>query len=114
MLIDEPLERQPGQVLHGAIERAVLGDPVVEDPDRVGMHQGRRHPDLALEPTERRDVAGLLGPDHLDGAGPAEPGVLGQVDLAHPAGAELPLDVIRADLAGLDRQSRNWLSRREP
>ena len=51
----------------------------------------------ALEAAEHLGVAGALGVDQLDRTGPLQQEVLGQVDLAHPAGAELHLNLVRTE-----------------
>jgi hypothetical protein len=47
--------------------------------------------------------AGALGPDHLEGARLLEQRVLGEVDLAHPAGAQPLFQLVLAQLAGFER-----------
>ena len=56
---------------------------------------------LALEPFQRLRVGRFARPDQLDGAGALQELVLGQVDLAHPAGAEQPPEAILPELSGL-------------
>jgi hypothetical protein len=61
-----------------------------------------RGADLALEPRQGRRVAGLRRPDQPDRAGPLQQPVLGQVDHAHPAGADEPAELVLAELPGLE------------
>ena len=88
------------QVLHDVVERAVLGVAVVEDLDGVRVRQRRHRPHLALEALSRFfGSPRLVRADQLDGAGPAQQAVLGQVDLAHAAGPQQLLEVVLAQLA---------------
>jgi hypothetical protein len=67
----------------------------------VAQQGGGLH--LALEALQQMRVAGPLRVNQLDGARPLEQAVLGQVNLAHPAGAEQPLQVVLAKLPGRQR-----------
>ena len=94
-------EAQALEVLHHVVERPVVGVAVVVDLDRVGVRQpgGRLH--LALEPGQGDRVGPGLGLDQLQGAGALQELVLGEVDLAHPALAQLAHELVLAELAGL-------------
>ena len=94
-------EAQALEVLHHVVERAVVGVAVVVDLDRVGVRQpgGRLH--LALEPGQGDRVGPGLGLDQLQGAGALQELVLGEVDLAHAALAQLADELVLAELAGL-------------
>jgi hypothetical protein len=65
----------------------------------VGQRGGRL--DLAFEAAQVLRVAGALGADELEGTGPAEEDVLGEVDLAHPALPEFLLQHVLTQFAGL-------------
>ena len=56
---------------------------------------------LALEAGQHARVAGFFGANDLYRAGALHKLVLGQVDLAHAAGAQEPLEPVLAQLAGL-------------
>ena len=92
--LDDLLERQSRQVLHHVVEGAVVGVAVVVDLHRVPVGEPGGGPHLALEAGERVGVAGPIGPDQLDRHRLLEQQVLGQVDLAHPAGAEPPYQLV--------------------
>src|SRR5262245_45781229 len=102
-LFDECLQVRSRQVLHDVVERPVFSVAVVVDLYRVRVRQRRGRLDLALEPAQVLGVAGALGTDDLEGTGPAQQDVLGEVDLAHAAFAEFLLQHILAQLAGLAR-----------
>jgi hypothetical protein len=90
LVLDQAVQRDPGQVLHRVIEDALFRAPVIVDGDRVGMAQRARELHLALEAGQRfraRD----LGADELDRRGPPQEGVTGAVDRPHPALADLVL-----------------------
>ncbi len=65
----------------------------------MGQRGGQPH--LGLEAREGSRVGRVVRPDQLHGTRALQELVLGQVDLAHPAGAEPPPEAILADLAGL-------------
>ena len=85
---NQVVQVQPRQVFHGVVERAVVGVAIVIDLDGVRVGERGRRLDLALEAQQVLRIAGLPRPDQLEGARPAQQDVLGQVDLAHAAGAE--------------------------
>ena len=58
---------------------------------------------LALESEQRGPVAGLLGSDELDGTGPTQADVLGQINLPHPAASESLLQAVLTQLASLEQ-----------
>ena len=66
----------------------------------LGWVSERRHLDLALEALDRQPVA-LLGAEQLERGGAPEQRVPRQVDLAHRAAAEAPLEDVLAELPHL-------------
>ena len=98
---DQVLQAQARQVLHDVVVGAVIGAAVVVDLDDVRVGERGGHLDLALEPDLDPRVGHDLGPDQLDGAGALEEPVVGQVDLAHPAGTDPLPQVILAESPGL-------------
>ncbi len=92
------------QVRGGAVEVRVEHLRGAEPGDATGGAH------LAPEAVEEGDVAGQLGADDLDGdarAGRA----LGQVDGAHPAGAETAEHAVGPDLDGVVRPGRRRVDR---
>jgi hypothetical protein len=85
-------ERPPRHVLHGDEARPPVRTlhvvDLVDDRD-VGMGERRGDAGLAQQPRAGRVVP--AGGQHLERDLPAQPQVLGQVDLAHAPGAQ-PLD----------------------
>ena len=87
LLGDHVLERAPGQALH----RDVVGALVlaaVEDADHVGMRQRGGRLGLAAEALHELDVLGEAPVQDLERDLAAEVGVLGAVDVGHPARAD--------------------------
>ena len=99
--LDQLGQAQARQVLHDVVVGPVLGPAVVVDLDGVRVRERGGEPDLALEPRQGLRVGRAVRPDQLDGAGALQELVLGQVDLAHPAGADPPPEAILAELPGL-------------
>jgi len=91
-----------GQVLHHVVEDALVRAAVIEDFHRVPMGEPRRGADLALEAGQGLGVAGLVGADELDHAGPLEQLVLGEKHLAHPPCADPLLQPVLAELPRLE------------
>ena len=85
---DDPLQGRAVEELHRVVEDAVVGSPVVEDGDGVGVGQARGQLDLALEAT-KVDLAGPIGPQQLDRRGPPHHAVASPVDLPHSPFADL-------------------------
>ncbi len=98
--LEQRLQAQAGQVLHHVIEGAVVGPAIIEDLDGVPVRQAGRRTDLAFEAGENLPIAGTLGMNQLDGTGPLQHAVLGEIDLAHAAGAEQFDEAVLADLPG--------------
>ncbi len=98
---DQLFQAHPGQVFHDVIEDAVVGVAVVVDGDRVGVREPGGRVDFSLEAGQGRGVGASLGFDQLEGAGTLQELVLGHVDLAHPAGADLLEEPILAELLGV-------------
>ena len=101
VLLDELLERQAGQVLHHVVEGAVVRVAVVVDLDGVRVAERGGGLDLALEPPHKLRVTGPVGTDQLDGAGAAQEDVLREIDLAHAPRPQTLLELVLAELAGL-------------
>ena len=102
MALEQVLQAETGQVLHDVKEGAVVGAAVVEDFDGVPVREPSGHADLALEAGQDVRIAGLIGVNQLDGARAFEHAVLGQVDLAHAAGAERLHEAVLAELLGFE------------
>ena len=85
------------EVLHHEVLGAVLVAHVVERAD-VRMAQARDRARLALEPRADALVGGELVGQHLDGDPAVEPGVPRPVHLAHAAGTDRLLDLVRTQL----------------
>ena len=86
-----------GSCLHDQkVDPVLAPDPVMEGAD-VRVVQGGDGSCLSFKPLLqvriRRDMLG----QHLDGDGAIQPRVGGLVDLAHPAGAEGGVDLVRAE-----------------
>jgi hypothetical protein len=92
LALDPVGERTAREVLHHDVgTTAVLAD--VEDRDRAGrMGEPRDRQRLAREAATNRVVVGKAAGEQLDGDDPRQVGVLGAVDLAHPAAGD-PLGV---------------------
>jgi hypothetical protein len=106
---DRPVERQravmPDQLVQGAaiqqlhddvVDTALFGDVVDHHDVRVTELAGEAC--LALEALEERLVVRQHGRQNLDGAGLPEPLMHGPVHHAHPASAELRLELVRSEL----------------
>ncbi len=61
------------------------------------MVEGRKEPGFLLQPRDPLGVVGKTGRKELERHPAAEPRVLGQVDLAHPAGTELAQHLVVAE-----------------
>ena len=96
---DEIFETQPGQVFHHIVKGAIFRDAVIVDLDGVRVSQlgGGLH--FAFEPLELFGVVQILGVNPLEGAGPFEQAVLGEIDFAHAAGTEFAAQAILAHLS---------------
>ncbi len=89
------LERLPRQVLHRDVVGAVVA-PAVEDADHVRVLQPGRRAGLAPEALHELLVLGEAPVQHLERDLPAEVGVLGAVDVGHPARADPAHDQVAA------------------
>ncbi len=98
----ELLEVDPVEVLHGVVEDPLRRPAVVEDRDGVRVSKLAGELDLALEPGDR-PLIGLLGFEKLDGGRPAQHGMLGPVDDAHAALADLALERVSPESVGDQR-----------
>ena len=78
---NDPLDGRAVEKLHRVVEDAVVGSPVVEDGDGVGVGETRGQLDFALEPTQV-DLASPIGPQQLDRRGPPHHAVARTIDLA--------------------------------
>src|SRR5262245_40000177 len=73
----------------------------VVDLHRIRVGQGGRRLDLALEAAQVLRVAGALGADELEGAGPPQERVLREIDLTHAAFTEFLFQHVLAQFARL-------------
>ena len=71
----------------------------VVDLHDVGVDQRRGGTGFVEEAVDVRAVARERGLQHLEGDGPAEGPLLGEIDLGHTAGAKAPQDAVVAQLA---------------
>ncbi len=101
-LIDQLLQAQAGKVFHHVIEGAIFGVAVVEDFNGIPVRERSHHAHFAFETKQGFGVAGAVGTNHLDGAGPPEQNVLTQVDLTHAARAELLFKRILPEFPGFE------------
>ena len=109
-LLQDGVEAHAGDELHHVVVMAVV-PPHAEDRDDVGVVQPRRRPRLPLEPQHLLGVGqGRVGED-LQGHAPAERLLLGLVDHAHAAAADLAEDAVVAQ--PLQRRGRRR-PRRQP
>ena len=92
------LQAQTGQVFHHIIKRAVIGAAVIVHLDGVPVRELGRRPDLEFEPGQDPGLLRQGWLDQLDGARALEELVLGKIDLAHAAGAELLAEPILIEL----------------
>ncbi len=88
------------EILHRVVEDAVGRVAVVEDGHGVGVREAGRELHLSLEAREG-GRARLLGRDELDRGGPPQHRVASAVDRAHASLAELLLERVLAEVAGL-------------
>ena len=87
-------QRLAFEELHDGV-RGLAVPPEIVDGEDVRVREGRNRAGLALEAGQRLGVARELGGEHLDGDVPAQLGVAGFVDLAHPPRAERCEDLVR-------------------
>jgi GAF domain-containing protein len=92
---DQLLEAAPLDHLHGDVVRA-LGLAAVVDGDDVRMGEARRRLRLAPEALDEEVVVRVAVVEDLDRDAAAELLVLGQVDVRHAPGAQLPEDPVPA------------------
>jgi hypothetical protein len=85
---DQRLEVRALDVLHHDVVRWPVGPDVV-DGDNVGVGDFGGGAGLLLETREKVGIGRVLPAEELDGDDPLEQGVLGPVDLGHPALANL-------------------------
>ena len=100
--LDQRLQVDAVEKLHGVIEHAFRRAAVVVDRHGVGIVELAGDLHLAFEALDGAFVH-LVGLEHFDGRWPAEHGVLRLVDDAHPAGAHFAFELVLADLLGFDR-----------
>jgi hypothetical protein len=94
-------------MLHDEIGDAVVFVDVMERAD-VRMRELRDDPRLPIEALAELRVGGERVGQHFDRNGAIETRVARLVDLAHPAGAERPQDLVRSE-SGAWRQHRvSW------
>ena len=90
--LDDPGQVEAVDVLHREYDALAEPDGVVRRDD-VGVAELRDGPDLAEEAFEHPGAFHDLPPHHLEHLVPPHEPILGQVDNAHPAPAEFPLDL---------------------
>src|SRR5262249_20301344 len=88
-----PVQAAAGEVLQ-LEEWETVGLADVVDADYVRMLESGDDAGLGEEAGDGLGCGGGAGPDHLGGAGAAEPDLPGQVDHAHAATAEFAEDLI--------------------
>ncbi len=100
----DPLsERFPVQKLHDQVRhepvplRFAIGTDVVEGAD-VRMTEAGDDAGFTLEALARGFIDRGVREEHLDRDDPAEPGIVGAVDLAHAAAANTVLEAVRTEL----------------
>ncbi len=93
---DQLIQRTPGHVFHRD-ERPAVGVADIVDDANVGMVERGGCFGLAAEPRQDLAVPGEILGDELEGDRPLEPDVLGLVDDAHPAAAQLLEDAVVRD-----------------
>jgi hypothetical protein len=97
------VERLALEQLHGQEELSILLVKTVDGAD-IGVVQARGGACLATKALRRLAVLGVGVRQHLQRDQPSQPSVLGLVDNAHPAGAQLIEDLVLAEcLADLQR-----------
>ena len=89
---DELRQRLPVDILHGDVADAAFLAHVVDVRD-VGMGEGGGSPRFAREPLGKARVF-RPGRKDLERHPPLQPGVVGEVDLAHPALPKTPDDAV--------------------
>ena len=98
---DQLLERAAVEELHRDVV-GVLGLAAVVDRDDVRMVERGGVLCLAAEPLDELVVVPVAAVEDLDGDPAAELLILGEVDVGHPAGAELALDAVAPVEKGVD------------
>ena len=107
LLVDDLGERLAADHFHrDVVQRVRVGRagrahglaPDLVDGDDVGMAQRRGRPGLELEASDAVFVADEVGREDLERDIPPQRPILGQIDLAHPAGAERRDDPVVGDL----------------
>ena len=88
-------EARPVDQLHRDVDRALVVAPVVDGDDARVVHRGGRARRLA-ELLDDRRVAGEVGPEHLEGDGPAQLEILGDVHPGGGPGGELAPQLVAA------------------
>ena len=100
---DQLLERPPREILHRDVVRP-LGLAAVVDGDDVRVREPRSVLRLAPEALDERVVGGVPVVEDLDRDAPAELLVLGEIDVRHPAGAQLADDPVAPVEDGVDQR----------
>ncbi len=88
MAFHQFLQTQTGQILHDVIKGAIGGMAIVIDFDGVPVSQGRHGLHFALEARQVGGIAGLVGTNQLDSAGPAQQYMFAKIDFPHSARAQ--------------------------
>ena len=100
--LHERLQVDAVEKLHRVIEHAFRRAAVIVDGDGVGIVELAGDLHLALEALDRALIH-FVWLEHFHRRRPAEHGVMGLVDDAHSAGAQLVVQLVLADLLGFDR-----------
>ncbi len=104
-LVDDGIEPEPRDELHGVVVEAVLLADA-EDGDDVGVVQLGGCACLALEPFYLRRIGDRVSGEHFERDTPAEGLLLGFVDHAHAAAAGLAEDPEVAQRAPTSHRER--------
>ena len=108
-VLQHHVQPQTGDELHHEVVMPVL-PAHAEDRHDVGVVQPRRRPGLALEPPHLLGVEQRAGREHLQRHAPAQRFLLGLVDHAHAAAADLAEDAVVAQPLQPDPRCRAVVS----
>ena len=104
---EQLLERAPVEVLHRDVVGA-LGAAAVEDRDDVRVVQAGGALRLAPEPLDELLVGGMPVVEQLQRDAASELLILGEIDVRHPARAELALDHVALVEDAVDQGVVKW------
>ncbi len=100
--------------LHHDERASVVDDAVVGDSDDIGVPDSRRRHRLAVEPGDLLLVPGEVFAQDLDRHLLAQPQVLGEVDHAHPAAADLLRNTVSLAEDAADQRVHLGVGARRP